>query len=866
MGQLTAGPTTERISKVRTACSLCQNFCGLLAYRLGDNVIKLEGDPDNPHNHGHACAKGLSGHFSLYSPNRIRRPMIRTNPEKGLHTDPRWKTIGWDEAMKILVEKVTRARARPGGFQNKVFVVTFDYWSRNHGALAAWCSAMQAFFGPLSAPCFCGNAVHPPSYLNTATFEHTPDAEYAKYLLLIGAQAGSIIHYDTMNTAKHIAEKRPGAVKVVVVDPLCSYAASKAEEWIPIRPGTDTAFILALVNLLVNDYGIYDAQFLKQKTNAPYLVGPDGLYVRDPGSRKPLVWDTSDNQAKPFDTHMEDPTLEGTYTAVGVKCAPAFQKIKDHVRRYSPEQVSEITTVPADTIRRIARELGDAASIGSTIKVDGVELPYRPVSIVWYRGLSAHRHSYLAGFAAVMLPTLLGAIQVPGGIKGNPHAQESVTEDGLMAAKIDVVRGARLGTPYPPRPVRRPVRPDLYELFPVSVYSKSLIIPVLLDPQKFGLNEEVRPELMIIYRDNFVANTFTPDLVAETLRKIPYIVAVALEHDESTNLADLVIPDLHHLERLAESLFTSIDEPGYWYAAKPVVKPPFDPPYDGLLSIDQLFLEVAKRAGFLNECYDALNDLWHLRGTGYELDPSAEYPYRELIDRRLKSWLDPDAGLSWLLGDEGGLRVWSATPEERYRGAFRQGRIHLYYEFMIGAGREVDATTKAMGLPWDTADYQPIPDWKPCLSYSKRGTDFDLFVINYKVPVQVHGVSRSNPILRQLTESHGSDPVLINPKTAQQKEIRDGDEVMIETVKGRRATAVARLSERVHPEVLATMQRKLSKGAEFNDLVTLDEETVDFVGCAVDSCLLARVTRSTTVLPAHKLGRVQDEWQEVARS
>ena len=77
---------------------------------------------------------------------------------------------------------------------------------------------------------------------------------------------------------------------------------------------------------------------------------------------------------------------------------------------------------------------------------------------------------------------------------------------------------------------------------------------------------------------------------------------------------------------------------------------------------------------------------------------------------------------------------------------------------------------------------------------------------------------------------------------------------------------MARLSERVHPEVLATMQRKLSKGAEFNDLVTFDEETVDFVGCAVDSCLLARVTRSTTVLPAHKLGRVQDEWQEVARS
>ena len=770
--------------------------------------------------------------------------MIRTNPAKGLGVEPRWKQIGWEEAIAIVAERVRDLWKGSGGREGEVIWASFDYWGspRTRSVETAFMSVLGGLFMPLAADCFCGNAVHPPSYLNTASFEITPDAEYARYFLLIGAQAGSIIHYDTMNVARHIAEKRPGSVKVTVVDPVCSYAASKAEEWIPIRPGTDAAFLLCMVNLLVNEYKVYDDKFLKQKTNAPYLIQGDGVYLRDPETHKPLVWDSDHRRAKPFDSDVGDFALEGTFRVDGEDCKPAFQLLKEHATKYSPRYVSEVTTIPSETLKRIARELGEAASIGSTITVDGVEMPHRPVAVVWYRGLSAHRHSYLAGLAAMLLATLLGSVQVPGGIKGEHPVAETVSTDGLLTAQSHESKGA----PYPPRPVVKPSRIDLYELFPVAVYSNPMMLPMLLEPEKFGVDPDqlVKPKMMFVYKNNPVKNTVSPEYAAEALKRIPFIVTFDLEPNETTQLADVVFPDLHYLERLAEGMFSGVDEPGYWYAPKPAVHPPFGAPHDRMVSIGQVFLAIAERAGIISEIYRTLNRLWRLVGTPYELKPESRYDYAELIGRRLKVSLGPDRGLDWLLSKEGGLIVGKATPQELYRGAFRTARLHVYFEFMLGAGKAVQTVTSGLGLPWDTSDYQALPDWKPCLSFSRKSDEYDLFVVNYKVPVQAHGLSRTQPILRQLGGARGHDYALIHVDTGRRKGLRDGDEIYIQTVKGSRIKTRVRFSGRVHPEVIATTQHKLSGTEDFNALLNLDKETVDFVGCAVDSCLLAKVSKA----------------------
>src|SRR3990172_12620952 len=95
-------------TRVRTACYLCQNFCGLYAHLVDGKVVKLEGDPENPRNHGHLCAKGLSGFLTLYSPTRFTKPLRRTNPKKGLQEDPNWIEISWEEAIETVAREVNR--------------------------------------------------------------------------------------------------------------------------------------------------------------------------------------------------------------------------------------------------------------------------------------------------------------------------------------------------------------------------------------------------------------------------------------------------------------------------------------------------------------------------------------------------------------------------------------------------------------------------------------------------------------------------------------------------------------------------------------------------------------------------------------
>jgi len=825
----------------RTACSLCWNLCGLIAHSIDGKVVKVEGDPENPHSHGHLCAKGLAGHLSLYSPRRITKPLIRTNPRKGLDEDPRWKEVSWEEALQLFSERIRAIRADPRGYDGRrIMFATFDHWNLYYSPMVCWLNALQAHRVVFGAGCFCGNGLHPQAYLNLAAFELTPDMKYAEYVLLVGAQTGSIIQLDIMSSAKYMAEKRPGGIKVVAVSPVCAYAASRAEEWIPIRPGTDAAFLLALANLLVNELKIYDAAFLTERTNAPYLIGEDGHYLRDRVSAKPLVWDAVEGKAKPFDSQIQGVALDGEYRVGSRTCRPAFQVLKDHLRSYTPERAEEITSIPGDTTRRVAKEMAEAAHIGATIEVEGQELPYRPVTVAWYRGISAHKHGFLTGNAALLIPTILGAIQVPGGLVGILPEPEDTTEDGLMAAR------ARLGVPYPPRPVVRPSRIDLFELFPVAVYSWAMIVPALLQPERWvgGTAELVRPELLIIYRDNAVKNIYSPEIVVEALRTIPFIVSFAVEPDETTRVADLVFPDLHHLEKLSESLYFRINEPGLWYGAKPATKPPFEPPYDHLVNNAEILLEVAKRAGFIDEVYRVANEMWGLKGTEYELDPKGDYKYLELIDRRLRSMLGKEHGLEWFLRPEGSILKWNASPTEHYKGPFRKSRIHLYHEFMLSAGESLTRLSQEMGIEWDTSDYLALPVWKPCPSFTDRIGDFDLFVVNYKVPIQIHGVGRFNPFLRQLVEARRLEASLVHPVTAARKGIKDGDLVWLETPTGRRTRSVILTSERVHPEVVATMQHRISSGADFNSLLVLNRETLDFVGCTVDSCLLVKVSKA----------------------
>ncbi|MBC7294440.1 MAG: phenylacetyl-CoA:acceptor oxidoreductase subunit B PadB1, partial [Thermoleophilia bacterium] len=130
-----------------------------------------------------------------------------------------------------------------------------------------------------------------------------------------------------------------------------------------------------------------------------------------------------DNRAKKYNDPtiaVDDYALEGTYEVQGVKCRPAFVLLREHLKKYTPDWAAEISTVPAGTIRRVAREFAENARIGSTIVIEGKTFPLRPVGSIFFRGAQGHTNGTHVCWALDLLNVIVGAEDVPGGCVGWP--------------------------------------------------------------------------------------------------------------------------------------------------------------------------------------------------------------------------------------------------------------------------------------------------------------------------------------------------------------------------------------------------------------------------------------------------------------
>ena len=318
IGAAPRAKSTQQDEWIPTICSICRSFCSIKAHVVNGVVVSVEGNPESPANLGKMCAKGKAQVMSLYDPNRPLVPLRRTNPEKGIGVDPKWVEISWDEALDTIAKKLVQIREDD---PRKLMMASFD-----RSAFLLVGGFASAFGTPNSGwgGYFCGNGLHPSTYLTVATHQQEVDLDYCNYLLLFGNQLGFLAGQNPQSLTGKMAEALARGMKLVVVDPVGTNAAMKATEWVPIRPGTDAALVLGMMNILLNELGIYDVDFLKRQSNAPYLVGSDGLYLRDGVDGKPLVWDTVERKAKPYDAPVRDCALEGTYEVNGGTGTPAF--------------------------------------------------------------------------------------------------------------------------------------------------------------------------------------------------------------------------------------------------------------------------------------------------------------------------------------------------------------------------------------------------------------------------------------------------------------------------------------------------------------------------------------------------------------
>lgn len=771
---------------IYSTCGMCLHGCGIKVKVVDGVAVKIEGDESNLDNLGKLCPKGNAGLNRLYDPNRIKKPLKRTNPKKGIDEDPGWVEIEWDEAYEIVAEKLKKVREDDprkllgaiGDFQR------IEFWG--------WPAAFGSpnYFSSIGN--YCGGSYHPVNGSIDGAFAAINDYDYCEYWIQLGGGDGFSSHLHVAGSSKRMADRRMDGMKLVVADPRCSRAAAKADEWLPVRPGTDRAFVLGMAHVLVHELNRYDREFLRSHTNAPYLVKDDGHLLRIDGEAQ--VWDKKQNRIRPWnEVDDENIALEGRYSTEGLEeeVRTGFQVWKDILEGHTPENMSEICGISVESIRRIAREFVEAARIGETIELDGKTYPFRPAALNYYRGAQSHDSGLMDNLTYKLFNMLVGNLDVPGGHLGVPLDERgffiSEGDDGMIKPEPHQLH------PAPPFK-ENPDSTQLLEWFPIGFDAGQLNAQTILNPEKFGL--DYKPEALVMEHCNPVWNLPETDKIEQIMKDLDFIVAIDIQHTESTQYADVILPEHTYLE---STLINCLEPPvvtGY-SVRQPVVEPLYDTrdAYD-------IFTELAERVGFLDDWNDLLNmTSGFVNNTKYLLDPETRYTCEEYWDRRCKAIYGDDKGLDWF--KENGHAVRRRTPEEQYM-PYGNLRIPFYVNYFKEIGDEMAENMKNTPLPdWPTDNYQPLPFWRaPELDRVDAEEGYDLYAISFKTVMHTFGDTLELPWLSEVSQR---DPmhagILINSETAETMGLEGGDTVRVTSMAGS-ITGVLQPSEAIHPEVI----------------------------------------------------------------
>ncbi len=288
-------PAPDDARQIPTFCEMCFWRCGGIAHIRDGRLWKFEGNPLDPASQGRLCTRGTGAVGTYYDPDRLRAPLIRSG-ERG---QQQWKAASWDEALGYVAERMNRIKAQHGPESLAMF---------NHGIGAKFVRHVLKSWGAINfaEPAFA-QCRGPRDVGFTLTFgagvgsPEPTDIANTNCLVLIGTHLGENLHNTQVQEFARAVER---GVPIIVVDPRYSTAASKARYWLPIRPGTDLALLLAWMNVLVNE-GRYDRAFVD-------------------------------------------------------KYGKGFEQFVQEIRQYTPQWAEAETDIKAETIRATALEMANA--------------------------------------------------------------------------------------------------------------------------------------------------------------------------------------------------------------------------------------------------------------------------------------------------------------------------------------------------------------------------------------------------------------------------------------------------------------------------------------------------------------------------
>ncbi|RMD48036.1 MAG: formate dehydrogenase, partial [Alphaproteobacteria bacterium] len=607
-----APPVSDEVR--RTTCYMCACRCGINVHLREGEPAYIEGNRDHPVNRGVICAKGAAGIMSVRSPARLRAPLRRTGPRGS----GQFEEIGWDEAIETIVGWLRPVRERApekfafftGRDQSQSFT---GWWAQafgtpNWAAHGGFCSVNMAAAG---------------IYTMGGSFWEfgQPDWERTRLLLLFGVAED----HDSNPIKIGLGQLKGRGGRVIAFNPVRTGYNAIADEWVPVRPGTDGLLILAIVHELIRA-GRVDLEYLARFTNAPFLVDADpasdghGLFLRGEDG-EPLVIDRRTGAPAPWNAPGVEPHPMGQLERGDHTHPSVLRLIVERYASpdYAPEAVADRCGVSAARIRAIAAEIARTA-FEEAIEIAqpwtdwrGVRhesMKGRPVSVHAMRGISAHSNGFQTCRALHLLQILIGSVEVPGGFRFKPPYPKPARlhpRPHAGARPGQPLDGPHLGYPQGPEDLLvdgegRPLRIDGAYGWEAPLAAHGMMQMVIANAHA---GRPYPIDTLMLFMANMAWNsamdtTATIDMLTDRREDgsyvIPHLVVADAFASEITACADIVLPDTTYLER--HDCISLLDRPICEAdAAADAIRWPVIEPDRDVRPFQSVLLEIGARLG-----------------------------------------------------------------------------------------------------------------------------------------------------------------------------------------------------------------------------------------------------------------------------
>jgi anaerobic selenocysteine-containing dehydrogenase len=728
--------TGEERQMIPSACWNCVTRDAMVGYVENDRLVKLEGHPDSIRGLGKICAKGAAGINQLYDPDRVLYPMKRA----GKRGEGKWQRISWDEALTEIAGRLKKLR--DDGHPEKFM---FHYGRMKASSSKIVKSVFLGTYGTGTVgnhTSICEGAKWTGQELTWGKHYDNWDFDKTKFVINFGSGVMDAHTNHIPCSQRLVSAMADRGVKFVTFDPRLSNTAARSTEWVPLKPGSDTAIVLAMCREIMNA-DLYDKEFF------PFIKATEN---RNDSTEKKIA------------------------------------ALKAHLDQYTPEWAEKISGVPAAKIKSLAIELAKT----------------KPACVISYRGAVAHQFGAEAERAIQMLAAITGNIDNPGGRcrgVGAKWKYPKGPKEKPKAKALKITKGFKGDIAYPTHGANHQVlkmikdgsagRPEIYMWYCYTpVYSHGEIqenIDILKDESLIPFtvcvnayyDESAALADIILPNPSYLEwwdweDHVSPTQVPEYAIRQPFVKPLGESRDFKDVVCDLAdrmgfplgFNSAEEFVKLScektpgvkeAGGFEYMKQHGVWHDAN--AKPKYYG-YKKEVKADDL----SKEGVVMDE---ATGVYWNWKTAKLKSEAEAKE----------KGYTETKNAYKGYVGQEIGGKVYAGFKPDKVN---KSGYFELYSELL------------------KMKKFEPLPSYYPIEEYEKMGAD-ELILTSYKVPVQIHSRSAN---CKWLTEIYHDNPAKINPVTAKSLGIKSGDKIKI-TSKISEITTTANVTEGIVPGVVS---------------------------------------------------------------